>query len=100
MLTPKQENFIVSIDPQIAALIQTNQNSSDENKFAPIEGEKDDDSGLKCQKHAKTQKVQLESKKIYDEILECKGQEAENPLENEADRNDFRYVFLERLSTI
>ena len=38
--------------------------------------------------------------KIYDEILECKGQEAENPLENEADRNDFRYVFLERLSTI
>ena len=44
VLTPKQANFVTPIDPQIAALIQTNPSLSDENKLAPIEGKKYADS--------------------------------------------------------
>ena len=47
-----QINIIASIESQIAALIQTNQNSSDETKLAPTEGEKCADSF--CFKTAKT----------------------------------------------
>ena len=41
VLTPKQET---PIDPQLAALIKTNPNPSDENRLAPIEGKKYADS--------------------------------------------------------
>ena len=50
VLTPKQETFKGPIDPEKAALVQTNQKRFHENKLAPIEWKKNvDSSWLKTQ---------------------------------------------------
>ena len=85
VLTPKQANFITPIDPQIAALIQTNPNSSAENKLAPIKGEKYADAfWFKTPESCENPEFLTGiEKRIYDEILECKRQAAKNHLDNE-----------------
>ena len=95
VLTPKQANFITPIDPQIAALIQTNPNSSDENKLAPIEGKKYADAfWFKTPESCENPEFLTGiEKRIYDEILECKRQAAKNPLNNEANRTEFLSQF-------
>ena len=55
VLTPKQANFITPIDPQTAALIQTNPNLSDEKNLLQLKGKSMQIRfGLKRQSYAKT----------------------------------------------
>ena len=90
VLTPKQSNFIAPIDPQKADLIQTNRNSYDEHKLAPVDRKNYKDLfGFKTPETCKNPKLLTGiEKRIYDDIFECKRQVAKNPLKNETDRNE------------